>query len=103
MLQNRQQEQTNSIISRECKDGRRQIACKVWFPVGKDPFPISFKFKDDNDEIQMVNNISIYNIDVRCTAGFQTNVYNCKAVICGLMRNFRIIYYLKTYEWFVLF
>lgn len=103
MLQGETRSSDGSIFWGNRNDGRRQIACKVWFPIGKDPFPISFKFKDDNDEIQIVNNISIYNIDVMCPAGYQMNEYKCKAVVCGFMREFSIIYYLKTYEWFVIF
>jgi len=102
MVQDGQQNQ-KSIGNYNNKDDKRQIACQVWFPVGKDPYPISFKFKDDNGEIQSVNDISIHNMEIRCASGFQTNEYRCKAIICGLMREFKIVYHLRTYEWFVLF
>lgn len=85
------------------KSNMRPIACMAWFPVGKDPFPVSFKFKDDDGVIQAVNNISIHSINIESPASFQVNEYKCKAIICGLMREFKIRYYLKSYEWFVIF
>ncbi|MCI8512099.1 MAG: hypothetical protein HFE83_08905 [Lachnospiraceae bacterium] len=82
---------------------KRRIACSAWFPANGKPFPRLFKFKDDNGEIQTVKNISVHRIETKNQLSCPVNEYDCRAIIGGLMREFKIVYRLKSAEWYVSF
>ena len=78
---------------------RKDVACMSWFPQGKDPFPISFKFKDDNDEIQTVRNIRIISIEDKAYDGIPSKEYQCMAIVGGLLHEFKMIFFLENCQW----
>ena len=76
-----------------------QIACHAWFTSAGSPMPISFKFQGDDGEILRVADIKIQYREDKNYAGLPSKEYGCEAIIGGLIREFRLIYYLDACTW----
>ena len=80
--------------------GRRyEIAVMAWFTQSGLPLPISFKFKDDEDEIQTVRDICVQYKEQKNYSRIPSIEYHCEAVIGGLIHIFRLIFYKETCQW----
>ena len=75
------------------------IACKAWFTAGGNPQPLSFKFEGDDGSMQYVNEIQVKNSEDKFYSGVQSREYDCEAIIGGLFRSFRLIFYPESYLW----
>ena len=75
------------------------IACMTWFTASGSLRPISFKFEDENKEIQSVGDIFIQYSEDRNYSGLPSKEFGCRAVIGGLNQEFRLIYYLDACKW----
>lgn len=87
------------IDSGEINGDRRDISCLSWFPHGNDPYPISFKFKGDDDAIISVKDIKVLTTEDKRYCGIPSKEYKCRAVIGGLFHDFKLIFYLETCKW----
>ena len=76
-----------------------QIACHAWFTATGAPQPLSFKFQGDDGEIQRVADIKIQYSEDKYYSGLPSKEYACEAVIGGLIREFRLIFYQDTCTW----
>lgn len=81
---------------------KREIACLAWFPAEGLPYPQLCKVKDEEGEIQLIKDIIIDSMESRRDGLYQINEYRCQAIIGKLMRKFKIIYYNKSSEWFII-
>ena len=75
------------------------IACKAWFPAGQKPYPLSFKFKGDDEIIVTVPELNIRHTEDKFYYGEKTIEYRCEAIIGGLKKDFKIIYYISLCKW----
>lgn len=75
------------------------IACMTWFTSSGSLRPISFKFEDENKEIQRVGDIIIQYSEDKNYSGLPSKEFGCKAIIGGLIQDFRLIYYLDACKW----
>ncbi|MCD8083928.1 MAG: hypothetical protein LUE86_10570 [Clostridiales bacterium] len=78
------------------------IACKTWFTSTGAAMPLSFKFEDDIGEIQMVRDITVRYAEEKNFSGIPSREYGCEAVIGGMVREFRLIFYCETCLWVML-
>lgn len=81
---------------------KRKIACLAWFPTESLPYPKLCKVEDDKGEIQLIKDIIVDSMESRREGLYQINEYRCHAIIGELMRKFKIIYYNKNSEWFII-
>ena len=79
--------------SGEIRGTQREVACSLWFPSGGAPYPVWFKFKDDNGDIQTVRDICIEYVEDKNYSGIPLKEYGCKAIVGGLLRDFKLIFY----------
>ena len=75
------------------------IACKVWFTTNGDPIPLSFKFEGDDGELQYVGRLKVNYSEERNYSGVASKEYGCEACIGGLMREFRLLFYVEACKW----
>ncbi len=78
---------------------RYQIACKTWFTATGSPRPLSFKFEGDDGTLQTVNNLTVKYSEDKNYSGIPSKEYGCEAVIGGLKREFRLIFYCGECLW----
>lgn len=92
---------TNNIKrdSGEAKGKTYNIACKVWFPTNKSPYPLSFKFEGDDGIIATVSDIRIKHTEDKVYYGEKSIEYRCEAIIGGINKDFKIIYYVPSCKW----
>lgn len=81
---------------------KRKIACLAWFPTDSIPYPKLCKVEDDEGEVQLIKDIIVNSIESHKVGWDQANEYKCQAVINGIMRKFKIVYYYNSYEWFII-
>lgn len=84
------------LNSGEIRADQREVACSLWFPICGNPYPIWFKFRDDNGDIQMVKDIQIKSMEDKNYSGIPSKEYVCHAIIGGLFREFKLIYYVES-------
>ena len=77
------------------KGTRYEIACMTWFTSTGKTMPRYFKFEDDSGTIQTVTEEKKY-------CGIPSREYGCKAIIGGLNREFRLIFYQDNCKWVML-
>lgn len=75
------------------------IACKTWFTASGNPRPLSFKFKGDDDSIQYVEHVTVNDTEDKNYSGIPSKEYGCQAVVGGILREFKLIFYLETCIW----
>ncbi|HIR04444.1 MAG TPA: hypothetical protein IAB28_00515 [Candidatus Copromonas faecavium] len=83
----------------EAKGRRYPVACKTWFTSEGEVLPLSFKFKDDNGELQMVKHLTVKWSEDRNYSGIPSKEFLCEAVIGGFLREFRMIFDTGSCEW----
>lgn len=75
------------------------IACKSWFTSNGNLRPLSFKFEGDDGSMIYVNNLIIHYSDDKNYSGIPSKEFECEAVVAGLIRTFKLIFYAQTYKW----
>ncbi len=78
------------------------IAVLAWFRSTGNPRPMMFKFQDDMGEMQEVRNITIHYAEDKNFSGIPSKEYGCEAVVGGLIRTFKLIFYLEAGKWVML-
>ena len=78
------------------------IACSTWFTATGKAMPQYFKFEDDNGDIQTVRDILVKYTEDKNYSGIPSREYGCEAVIGGLIREFKLIFYLEACKWVML-
>ncbi len=78
------------------------IACHIWFTSTGTAMPLSFRFEDDVGEIQTVRDMTVRYTEEKNFSGIPSREYGCEAVIGGLIREFRLIFYCETCLWVML-
>lgn len=77
-------------------------ACLAWFKSDGSPRPLEFKFRDDEDVIQTVNNMKVNYVEDKNYSGIPSKEYGCTAMIGGLLREFKLVFYMETGKWVML-
>lgn len=90
---------TQTMDSGEIRGRMYHIACKTWFTSTCSPRPLSFKFEGDDGVLQTVKNINIKCSEDKNYAGIASKEYVCSAIIGGLNRDFKLIFYLEACKW----
>ena len=75
------------------------IACKVWFTSGGESRPLSFKFEGDDGELVLVRDVQVKYVEDRYFSGIPSKEYGCEAIVGGLFREFRLIFYQEACKW----
>ncbi len=78
------------------------VACMAWFTAGGSPRPLKFKFEDDTGAIQTVSEVRINYSEDKNYSGLPSKEYGCEAVIGGLLREFKLVFYLEASQWVML-
>lgn len=78
------------------------IAVLAWFRSTGEPTPMLFKFQDDNGDLQVVREITIHYSEEKNYSGIPSMEYGCEAVVGGLIRTFKLIFYLEARKWVML-
>ena len=64
--------------------------------------PLKFKFEDDTGAIQTVSEVRINYSEDKNYSGLPSKEYGCEAVIGGLLREFKLVFYLEASQWVML-
>ncbi len=75
------------------------IACKTWFTAAGKAMPLSFKFQGDDGEVRRVGELRILWEEEKNYAGVPSREYGCQAVVGGLLREIRLVFYVETCRW----
>ena len=75
------------------------IACKTWFTSTGSPRPLSFKYEGDDGALQCVAVAEIISSEDKNYAGIPSKEYQCRAIIGGLLHEFRLIFYMESCRW----
>ena len=75
------------------------IACKAWFTAGGVPMPLSFKFEGDDGELQYISHLKVNYAEDRCYSGIASKEYGCEACIGGILREFKLLFYMEACKW----
>ena len=78
------------------------IACKIWFTATGSLRPLSFKFEGGDGSIQCVNDMTILYSEEKNYSGIASKEYGCEAIIGGLLREFKLIFYCEACKWVML-
>lgn len=78
------------------------IAVMAWFSSTGIPRPMSFKFEGDDGEIQSVRDIAVRYTEDKNYSGVPSKEFGCQAVIGGLLRDFKLIFYQEVCTWVML-
>ena len=84
--------------SGELRGNMYHIACSTWFTATGKAMPQYFKFEDDNGDIQMVRDILVKYTEDKNYSGIPSREYGCG----GLIREFKLIFYLEACKWVML-
>ena len=77
-------------------------AVMAWFQADGKLRPMSFKFQGDDGEILTVRDILINYEEDKDYAGIPSREYGCQAVVGGLIRDFRLVFYCEACKWVML-
>ena len=72
-----------------------EVACLCWFPTKGQPFPISFKYKDEDGDIHSVKDIDI----LRTENVMQGKEFRCEALIGDQKRSFELMFFKDDCRW----
>lgn len=78
------------------------IACKTWFTSTGSLRPLSFKFEGDDGEIHTVSDLKIHYSEEKNYSGISSKEYGCEAVLGGIEREFKLIFYCEACLWVML-
>jgi len=87
------------INSKEPQGKMYHVACKVWFTASCSPRPLSLKFEGDDGIIQTVSEIIIKCSEDKNYNGIASKEFQCDAIIGGLKREFKLIFYMESCKW----
>ena len=88
--------------SGEIRGKQYHIACLTWFTADGTPKPLKFKFMGDDGTIQAVNEIKVNYSEEKYYSGIPSKEYSCEAVIGGLLRYFKLVFYMEASQWVML-
>ena len=74
--------------SGEIRGKQYRIACLTWFTA--------------DGTIQAVNEIKVNYSEEKYYSGIPSKEYSCEAVIGGLLRNFKLVFYMEASQWVML-
>lgn len=83
----------------ELRGRQINIACKTWFTSTGSASPLSIKFEGDDGIIQIVPDICVMCAEDKNYSGIASKEFSCKAIIGGLMHEFKLIFYLEECRW----
>lgn len=75
------------------------IACKAWFTSGGSARPLSFKFQGDDGLLQTVGDVAVDYSEEKNYDGIPSREYGCRAVIGGLIHEFKLVFYPERCQW----
>lgn len=75
------------------------IACKTWFTSTGTLLPLSFKYEGDDGMLQHVVISEIVSSEDKNYSGIPSKEYCCRAMIGGLLHEFRLIFYVEACRW----
>lgn len=75
------------------------IAVKSWFTSSGSMIPLSFKFEGDDGELYYVQNLRVKSSEEKHYAGIPSRDFNCTAILGGLEKEFRLVYYPNDCRW----
>lgn len=87
------------VDSGDVRGRQIDIACKTWFTSTGSPRPLSFKYKGDDGMLQRVAVAEIMGSEDKNYAGIPSKEYKCRAVIGGLLHEFKLIFYVESCRW----
>jgi hypothetical protein len=89
----------NDIDSGVIRGNIYNIACKIWFTSNCSPLPLSFKFEGDDGIIQTVSSLNVKYTEDKNYSGIPVKEYSCEALIGGILRRFKLIFYMEACKW----
>lgn len=75
------------------------IACKSWCTKDGVMMPLSFKFEGEDGGLHYVSDISTNCTEEKNYSGIPSREFMCRAVIGGLMQEFKLIFYPEECKW----
>ncbi len=76
-----------------------EIACNAWFTASGKPIPLAFKFKGEDEIIYKVSNLTIQSSDEKNYSGLPSKEFKCEAVFGGLLKEFKLIFFMDSCKW----
>lgn len=89
----------DNVESRDPGGKMYPIACNAWFTSGGDSRPLSFKFEGDDGEIILVRNVQVKYVEDKFFSGIPSKEFGCDAIVGGLLREFKLIFYQEACKW----
>ncbi|MDR1707443.1 MAG: hypothetical protein LBR46_05515 [Prevotella sp.] len=90
---------TKEIDSGEIRGKMYHAACKVWFTSSCSPRPLSIKFEGDDGVIQTVTNINVKSNEDKNYSGIASKEFVCESIVGGLLREFKLIFFIESCKW----
>ena len=88
--------------SGELRGKMYHVACLTWFTSEGSLRPLKFKFMGDDGLIQAVNEMRINYSEDKNYSGIPSKEYGCEAVIGGLLREFKLVFFPEVSQWVML-
>lgn len=88
-----------SPVQNEPRGTVYHIACKCWCTSTGDLQPLSFKFKGDDDILVHVKDIMILYVENKNISGIPSREFRCRAIVGGLLRDFKLVFYCEACRW----
>lgn len=89
----------DAIENGELRGRQIEIACKAWFTSRGEASPLSFKFQGDDGLIQTIHDVHVVCSEDKYYSGIPSREYRCRAIIGGLVHEFKLIFYVETCKW----
>ena len=79
-----------------------EVACDCWFTSKCTSRPMLIKFEGEDGEIQTVKNIQVIVSEDKNYSGIPSKEYHCKAVIGGIMQEFKLMFFPIECRWMMI-
>lgn len=76
-----------------------EVACDCWFTSKCASRPMIVKFEGEDGEIQTIKNIQVIVSENKNYSGIPSIEYLCKAIIGGIMQEFKLIFFPAECRW----
>lgn len=76
-----------------------EVACDCWFTSKCSSLPRLIKFEGEDGEIQTVRDIQVITTENKNYSGIPSIEYLCKAVIGGIMQEFKLVFFQTECRW----
>ena len=76
-----------------------EVACDCWFTSKCNSRPILIKFEGEDGEIQTIKNIKVITHENKNYSGIPSIEYLCKAIIGGIMQEFKLVFFPVECRW----